>query len=607
MLWLAPLLLAATPASAYSFTFLRSLRPNFFHSPNYLLTTSALTTRIPGECYPLDGHTDLGAFDVAVIYNRPGETPITGLAAYTNQQCGQTSARPPMKPAFTITLDPDNLYGIHLVRLADLGIEYTVGSVRGISVPDEERPGGLLDGAADLGTPISAVYVWEGEPTDRIVPRRRVYLPDVVERVSEPTGLLEVLGDTIEGAVYLQDLVERYLLPLDAAPIEDVVTPWMQQLVAGEFDNLQILPLLRGPLYDPERDTGQQEMQQPVDGDTGRSTYYPLLIPGTVPGMVYEAASGENTANVIQIQQQEEAIPLQRGEDDTDVIFDPTLNAEFQTFLSGDQSPLEEQPLLANELLGNQQLRRPAAVPVEELQIEYPPIPQLQRQQPQLFQRIPQGRILDAFRMPPPSRNRRYNDLSNVVVARPRDRPIGRLRLQEEIINNNIIPPFNRAEPPQARMEEDPQPIRMNIEQDANDEASYYTSSPNARSLLSQSNLPSPQQNGQQPWVGNLQSQNAREDIDLGNRILLEDVSDEAIDNGPWGMTSTVRRPQNVGIPGLQQQRPGMEDVIEVPVTSTGQQRDELDLFLAEDGVQSGSQESVFPGLNPGTNSPRDP
>ncbi|KAF3908780.1 hypothetical protein ABW21_db0204689 [Orbilia brochopaga] len=257
ILWLASIILAAAPASAYQILFLREERPDHFRAASYIDVNNALRNKIPGDCYDLDESADLGDVEIAVVYNSPrfASTTTTGLAIYDSELCGERYQSTTLKPAFIITLDPDNLYGIHLVRLRDLGIRITGGSYKGISVPQEEKSGGLLEGVSDVGTPINSVYVWDGELTDIHALQQPVYLGDVVERVPETTDLLERLGDSPQGSVYLSDLVERYLLPPDAAPIADTVTPWMQRLVDGV--SVDIDDELRGPLYEPPGASGQ--------------------------------------------------------------------------------------------------------------------------------------------------------------------------------------------------------------------------------------------------------------------------------------------------------------------------------------------------------------
>ncbi|KAK6330383.1 hypothetical protein TWF696_003479 [Orbilia brochopaga] len=560
MIWLVPLLLVATPASAYSFLFLRELRPDHFRSPNYVLTTSPLTIRIPGECYALDSLTDLGNFDVAVIYNGPGETPITGLAAYTNRQCGEQLEALPQNPAFVITLDPDSLYGIHIVRLRDLGINYAGGSVKGISVTEEEKPGGLLEGAADLGTPISSLYVWESSPTSGNAPQRRVYLADVVEQVPEPTDLLERLSGSIAGGVYLNDLVERYLLPTDAAPIEDVVTPWIRRLFSGQLADLSAQPFLQGPLYDTESE-GEREIVQQAGQDRGRE----ILVPTVV---------NDETIEVI-VRQPEQVIQMGQPLEEVQLPVDIGLNNAFRAFINEDESQLGQRLLRPEGSPLRQQARQPS---VEELLIEYPPLPRLQQQQ------IP--------RLPPFQQNTRR--LSEFAIPRSNS---GRRRRDDNL--GSRFDEFGRSREEEP-MEEEPmqnlQNIAMNLE-DA-DESIYDSPNGDIPNLYSNSNLQSPQRNNLPLSSAEQRGQINLQDIDLSNRVILQNpINQDLIETRPRSMTSTVRRPEDPNIPGLgQQQGP--------PTTSAQQQRHELDFYLANES-ENGNEESGFTdvsGMNSGSN-----
>ncbi|EPS43879.1 hypothetical protein H072_2033 [Dactylellina haptotyla CBS 200.50] len=285
----------------------RRVRADWFKSFRYFWTSTNLNPRDLDTCYLITGKTIDGDVDWLAIYNKPGEPPALGIAFYNNQQCGERSSRTQFnsralkKPIFIMTLPRDNPYGIHFVNLKELGIKYVKGSYRAVNATEEFRPGGLLAGIPqDNG---NGLYVWEASPTNLLDPVRRVYVPNQVKRIPEPTNILERvdLEGTRLGYIFMRDQVERYLDPTTVG-LEDTVTPWIEASLSGAWDNVpeRKRPGLKGPRYIPNK-KGVSDNKQAWEGveplvrthrrgaygDEDRTIVYTGVKPDVVPGLVY--------------------------------------------------------------------------------------------------------------------------------------------------------------------------------------------------------------------------------------------------------------------------------------------------------------------------------
>ncbi|EGX44145.1 hypothetical protein AOL_s00210g126 [Orbilia oligospora ATCC 24927] len=240
MLFPLLLLLTNTPqTTAYYTVFLREIGPEWFMSFNYFLTGTNLHPRSPSptSCHEVTISHHRDPITALGIYNPPEELPISALAVfpYKTPQCGKltpSGAAINIKgpPTFIVVLSPEELYGLSVIDVERLGIEWYRGAIQPLNLTAERvDPRGLLYGLPDYGG--SGVYIWEGggEEGSYQVPEWRTWVPGVVEKIVEPRRFLEdvdVRHDRM-GYIYIRDLMERYLRP-DMRELKDNITPWIQ-------------------------------------------------------------------------------------------------------------------------------------------------------------------------------------------------------------------------------------------------------------------------------------------------------------------------------------------------------------------------------------------
>ncbi|KAK6343528.1 hypothetical protein TWF730_011118 [Orbilia blumenaviensis] len=248
-------------SSAYYTVFLREVGPEWFMSFNYLLTGTNLHTRDPSPtvCHEVaishkgDSVTAIG------LYNPPTEIPVSALAVYPfkTPKCGKLTnmgaAIIPGKPAFVIVLDPNDLYGLHVVDIEKLGLKWFRGSIQPLNITaEQEDPRGLLYGLPKHRG--SGLYVWEGIPSDvkpYKEPKWRIYLPNTVDKVVEPTNILRVkttADSDRTGYLYMRDLIERHLRP-EMRGLKETIAPWILENNAGTYEDMKAKPIMSGPLY----------------------------------------------------------------------------------------------------------------------------------------------------------------------------------------------------------------------------------------------------------------------------------------------------------------------------------------------------------------------
>ncbi|KAF3161574.1 hypothetical protein TWF788_002478 [Orbilia oligospora] len=232
------LLLSTPPTTAYYTIFLREIGPEWFMSFNYFLTGTNLHPRSPSptSCHEVAISHHRDPITALGIYNPPEELPISALAVfpYKTPQCGKltpSGAAINFKgpPTFIVVLDPGDLYGLSVVDVEKLGVEWYRGAIQPLNLTAERvDPDGLLYGLQDYGR--SGVYIWEGrEEGGYREPEWRTWVPGVVGKVVEPMGFLrdvDVRHDRM-GYIYVRDLMERYLRP-DMRELKDNITPWIQ-------------------------------------------------------------------------------------------------------------------------------------------------------------------------------------------------------------------------------------------------------------------------------------------------------------------------------------------------------------------------------------------
>ncbi|KAK6525912.1 hypothetical protein TWF281_010955 [Arthrobotrys megalospora] len=255
------------PSSAYYTVLIRETGPEWFKSFSYFMTTTNLHSRDPSPeaCYEMSLGQRQDAIAALGLYNKPGEIPATALALFSykspSSECETLPSGAvvtPEPPTFMIVLDPNDLYGLHVVDVKKLGIQWFRGTMQALNATAErEDPNGLLYGLPQR--PGSGLYVWEGDPeTDYKKPKRRVYLPNTVVKVAEPRDYLETFDLTGEGArsgyIYMRDLMERYLRP-EMRHLKDTISPWFDDDKDGKFDHLEKKPVMTGPLFSKDKTT----------------------------------------------------------------------------------------------------------------------------------------------------------------------------------------------------------------------------------------------------------------------------------------------------------------------------------------------------------------
>ncbi|KAK6336985.1 hypothetical protein TWF718_009772 [Orbilia javanica] len=310
--------------SAYYSIFLRDVGPEWFMAFNYFLSGKNLRSRppTPTSCQEVPLTRLKGSITALGIYNSPAETPIQALAVYPYKIsiCGELTplgaAVNTGSPSFVVILDPRDLYGVNVVDVQKLGIEWYRGAIQPLNVTAERvDPDGLLYGLPDRET--SGLYVWEGEPgTNYKTPEWRTWIPNAVEKVPEPRDFLQRidLENDRTGYVYLRELIERHLRP-DMMELRDTVTPWMEKNLEGEFEGIKNKPPLFGPLprKDPKKERlliggnwyvkdvdtplrredwetlGYEKLRPPGEDRDGRGWTLSYRGPraGTIPGMEY--------------------------------------------------------------------------------------------------------------------------------------------------------------------------------------------------------------------------------------------------------------------------------------------------------------------------------
>ncbi|KAK6498162.1 hypothetical protein TWF506_004401 [Arthrobotrys conoides] len=379
--YLLPLLLLPTPTTSYYTMTLRQNRPSWFKSWNYIMDARPLKPYLPNTYYATNTKYGDGFIESFTVRNNLNEPTIPGVALYHSDDCGkrvgQIAYHYYAVPFAVILFDAFDPYGINTVNLLSLGIKWYAGSWRSIDLDREFGKGGLLDGMANTGE--NGVVIWEGNPEWRRSPYRRVWIPNVVDKIPEGRDFLETLPEPPDRKryVYLRDLVERFITP-GSEGLVDVVTPYFDALLkqpenTGEGEeeivaDKRMIPkklkggggkgtVLRGPLHDPSApkssfsyDTHYKENYTPIFDDV--ALQFPTVREDTFPGMVYyESPIIDELGTEIK---DPDAVPIVNTaqiEPDKDVVlkdaletevFEPEpegemedngVNAEFQRFL----------------------------------------------------------------------------------------------------------------------------------------------------------------------------------------------------------------------------------------------------------------------------------
>ncbi|KAF3078056.1 hypothetical protein TWF102_003856 [Orbilia oligospora] len=370
------LLLFIPPTTAYYTIFLREIGPEWFMSFNYFLTGTNLHPRSPSptSCHEVAISHHRDPITALGIYNPPEELPISALAVfpYKTPQCGKltpSGAAINLKgpPTFLVVLDPGDVYGLSVVDVEKLGIEWYRGAIQPLNLTAERvDPGGLLYGLPDYGR--SGVYIWEGgEEGSYQAPEWRTWVPGVVGKVVEPRGFLEdvdVRHDRM-GYIYVRDLMERYLRP-DMKELKDNITPWIQGSIEkkkkkkeeeegnGDGDDDEndgddrTSWLIKGNWYTKEDNTplrrsneearrqGRKKVRQPgpEEKKRGWTLVYKGPKPGSIPGMEYYDLEEpiqldvDSSLEDINILEEGEEKGLENGDDD-----------RYQTILSSADLP----------------------------------------------------------------------------------------------------------------------------------------------------------------------------------------------------------------------------------------------------------------------------
>ncbi|KAF3120783.1 hypothetical protein TWF569_003041 [Orbilia oligospora] len=323
------LLLFIPPTTAYYTIFLREIGPEWFMSFNYFLTGTNLHPRSPSptSCHEVAISHHRDPITALGIYNPPEELPISALAVfpYKTPQCGKLTPSGVAinlkgPPTFLVVLDPGDVYGLSVVDVEKLGIEWYRGAIQPLNLTAERvDPGGLLYGLPNYGR--SGVYIWEGgEEGSYQAPEWRTWVPGVVGKVVEPRGFLEdvdVRHDRM-GYIYVKDLMER--------------TSW---LIKGHWytkeDNT---PLRRS--NEEARRQGRKKVRQPgpEEKKRGWTLVYKGPKPGSIPGMEYYDLEEpiqldvDSSLEDINILEEGEEKGLENGDDD-----------RYQTILSSADLP----------------------------------------------------------------------------------------------------------------------------------------------------------------------------------------------------------------------------------------------------------------------------
>ncbi|KAK6512995.1 hypothetical protein TWF506_009157 [Arthrobotrys conoides] len=236
---------------------------------NYFLTGTNLHPKYPSpsSCHEVTLAHQKDPITALGIYNPPNEPAIQALAVYpykTNaDKCGKLTKTGAVvlsrggPPAFVVVLDPTDLYGLSVVDVESVGIEWYRGHIQPLNLTAERvDPKGLLHGLPERQE--AGLYIWSGtSKTSFKSPEWRTWVPNTVSKVPEPQPFLhraDIINDRI-GYIYIRDLMERYLRP-DMRDLEDNITPWIQDLIDGVYEKLKVKPTLGGPLYKGGQERG---------------------------------------------------------------------------------------------------------------------------------------------------------------------------------------------------------------------------------------------------------------------------------------------------------------------------------------------------------------
>ncbi|KAF3903631.1 hypothetical protein AA313_de0205121 [Arthrobotrys entomopaga] len=317
---------------------IRVARTDWFKAFNYLFASTELKNQEPGKCYLADGRAGFGEEEILAIFQRPDESPIFAIAAYHGPDCGENvrndiAYRWRKEPVFIMVLNSTDLYGLHMVNLLRLGIAWG-GSYRSVDLVEEiKSPNGLLAGMPNVDVRGGGLFVWEGNSNDRRVPYRRLWIPGLIESVTDPTNLLTILSDQPRiQFLHMRNIIER-ILRSDADSIPDPITPWIENMLAGKYAKKR--PGIRGPLYNREEAERSalsevKPKRRPPMNYLTQDILYPSILSNLPQDVIYEVVEGFT-------------------EQETLALLDPTLNAQFQDFLAQNETDSAIQNTLIGE------------------------------------------------------------------------------------------------------------------------------------------------------------------------------------------------------------------------------------------------------------------
>ncbi|EWC46674.1 hypothetical protein DRE_04161 [Drechslerella stenobrocha 248] len=553
------LVAATTPGFSYVLVVLHDRRADHFEAPNYLFSTSPLTEHTPGECARLDSRTsEYGDFDVMVIYNRPGETPINGLAAYLNFECGeQDHVQKVSDPAFVVSLDPSDLYGIHVVQLKKLRIEYPQGSAISVNIAEELQVGGLLDGLGNLGPPANAVYMWAANPSNMDGANLPVHLADAVEKVPDPTGTLEHLGNTNVASVYIRDLVEQFIRPEGSAEISNNAAEHTEDLMDGNLEGVINAPLLREAPFNAADGIHLADIE-PVR----TPARYPLLLDNPVSNRL---GMEDIRAPWAEQRQQELEMPI-RSPLEIDTLIEAAPNKRWRGKSGGRESEANDADIDYDLVLKDPDNRdgvvaRKGVATSLEREIELGD---------EGFRR-PQSRV--GHRRRPKTEQRRDDDLR--VIDRATNTLMGNIPI--------ALPSDSSAEVTIERTDTEPE-VEIPVVISEPEVADFGP--PALRNQLADLGM------------------NNNLGLDLDSRVSGQRIGlPGEMEYVPWGTTSTIRRARNRRPSALQQQQQPlrMNDLVEPPsVSPVRQDRHALNRIL-EEGLPGGDSFADYEQFNAGS------
>ncbi|KAF3132742.1 hypothetical protein TWF703_007208 [Orbilia oligospora] len=199
---------------AYYTLYFREGRGDWFDEELRRQVNGRLGPKLPGVCYKFKQIVGGAKAEYLVVYNPPGEPPVSAIAFSRSQVCPEEKYSLSGRLILAVVLNPSQLEGAHLVNLTALGPDLAFHEASFVSL-DPSIPKGdpnhLLANTTD--DPKPAIYAWMKKGGKHLFERKRVYVPGNVYNIPDPSDKLKDLfqgGGLFYG--YLRDLGERFIL-----------------------------------------------------------------------------------------------------------------------------------------------------------------------------------------------------------------------------------------------------------------------------------------------------------------------------------------------------------------------------------------------------------